>query len=34
MDLRLATAEDIPSLLVLVQRVVPQMRADGNLQLG
>ena len=32
MDLRFATAEDIPSLLALVQRVVPQMRADGNLQ--
>ena len=32
MDLRFATAEDIPSLLALAQRVVPQMRADGNLQ--
>jgi ribosomal protein S18 acetylase RimI-like enzyme len=32
MQIRLATKDDLPSLLVLVQRVVPLMRATGNLQ--
>ncbi|WP_035350082.1 GNAT family N-acetyltransferase [Edaphobacter aggregans] len=32
MRIRLATLEDIPSLALLVQRVVPLMRATGNLQ--
>jgi ribosomal protein S18 acetylase RimI-like enzyme len=32
MHIRLATLEDIPALTVLIQRVVPLMRAAGNLQ--
>jgi ribosomal protein S18 acetylase RimI-like enzyme len=32
MQIRLATKEDLPSLMALVRRVVPLMRATGNLQ--
>src|SRR5271168_4081918 len=32
MQIRLATKDDLPSLMALVQRVVPLMRATGNLQ--
>jgi ribosomal protein S18 acetylase RimI-like enzyme len=32
MRIRLATHEDLPALMGLVQRVVPLMRATGNLQ--
>ncbi len=32
MQIRLATKDDLPSLMVLVRRVVPLMRATGNLQ--
>ena len=32
MQIRLATKGDLPSLMVLVRRVVPLMRATGNLQ--
>jgi ribosomal protein S18 acetylase RimI-like enzyme len=32
MQIRLATKDDLPSLMVLVRRVVPLMRAIGNLQ--
>ncbi len=32
MQIRLAVPEDIPALVVLLQRVVPLMRASGNLQ--
>lgn len=32
MRIRLATHEDLPALMTLVQRVVPLMRATGNLQ--
>ncbi|WP_353064085.1 GNAT family N-acetyltransferase [Tunturibacter psychrotolerans] len=32
MQFRLATKEDLPSLMALVRRVVPLMRATGNLQ--
>jgi ribosomal protein S18 acetylase RimI-like enzyme len=32
MQIRLATKDDLPSLMALVRRVVPLMRATGNLQ--
>ena len=32
MQMRLATKDDLPSLMALVRRVVPLMRATGNLQ--
>lgn len=32
MRMRLATPEDLPALMALMQRVVPLMRAAGNLQ--
>jgi ribosomal protein S18 acetylase RimI-like enzyme len=32
MQIRLATKDDLPSLMALVKRVVPLMRATGNLQ--
>ena len=32
MQIRLATKDDLPSLIALVRRVVPLMRATGNLQ--
>jgi ribosomal protein S18 acetylase RimI-like enzyme len=32
MQIRLATKDDFPSLMALVRRVVPLMRATGNLQ--
>ena len=32
MQLRPATLEDIPAVLALIRRVVPAMRASGNLQ--
>jgi len=32
MQLRLATQDDLPSLMALVRRVVPLMRAEGNQQ--
>jgi ribosomal protein S18 acetylase RimI-like enzyme len=32
MQMRLATKDDLPSLMALVRRVVPLMRAAGNLQ--
>ena len=32
MQIRLATKDDLPSLIALVRRVVPLMRATGNMQ--
>ena len=32
MQIRLATKDDLPSLMALVRRIVPLMRATGNLQ--
>jgi ribosomal protein S18 acetylase RimI-like enzyme len=32
MHIRLATREDLPALMMLLRRVVPLMRASGNLQ--
>jgi len=32
MQIKLATPEDIPALMTMVRRVVPMMRAAGNLQ--
>jgi ribosomal protein S18 acetylase RimI-like enzyme len=32
MQIRLATKDDLPSLMALIRRVVPLMRATGNLQ--
>jgi hypothetical protein len=32
MRLRLATRKDLPALMMLMRRVVPLMRAAGNLQ--
>jgi ribosomal protein S18 acetylase RimI-like enzyme len=32
MQIRLATKDDLPSLMALVRRVVPLMRATGNMQ--
>jgi ribosomal protein S18 acetylase RimI-like enzyme len=32
MEIRVATGDDVPALLELVRRVVPLMRATGNLQ--
>ena len=32
MQIRLATKDDLPSLMAIVRRVVPLMRATGNLQ--
>src|SRR5580698_9539553 len=32
MQIRLATSDDIPNIMQIVRRVVPLMRASGNLQ--